>query len=115
MNLLALLSIFSVADCARSFSGHFQNAIADESFEFRLGRSSRDLIGWNRQFNAANQPKWTNPNEYKMSINQQLNYILKSGKFGTKTETMKALKELRQYKIQEQKARRAKMLKRLGY
>ena len=115
MNFLALLSILSVADCARRFSDHFQNALADESFDFQLARSSRDLIGWNRQFNAANQPKWTNPNEYKMSINQQLNYILNSGKFGSKTETMKALKKLRQYKFQEQKARRAKMLKRLGY
>ena len=114
MNFLLFLSILSVANCARRFSGQFQNAMTHES-AFGLARSSRDLIGWNRQFNAANQPKWVNPNAYKMSINQQLQYILKSGKFETKTEMMNALKKFRQYKIQQQKARRAKMIKRLGY
>ena len=80
-----------------------------------LSRSSRDLIGWNRQFNAANQPKWTDPNSRKLSTNQQLKFLIESGKFETKQELLAVIRKFKQHQIREQQARRQRMLKKLRY
>ena len=87
----------------------------NEILDISLSRSSRDLIGWNRQFNAANQPKWTNPNSRKISTNQQLKFLIQSGKFETKEELLAVIRKFKQHQIREQQARRQKMLKKLGY
>ena len=87
----------------------------NEMLDIELSRSSRDLIGWNRQFNAANQPKWTNPNSRKISTNQQLKFLIQSGKFETKEELLAVIRKFKQHQIREQQARRQKMLKKLGY
>ena len=117
MKLLALFSTITLAHVAmaKHFSAQYNAATIQNFYEYDLLRSSRDLIGWNRQFNAANQSKWVNPKDHKISINQQLQFLLKSGKFVSIAEILAALKKLRQHQIREQNARRARMIKRLGY
>ena len=117
MKLLALFSTIALAHVgmAKHFSTQYNAASIQNFYKYDLLRSSRDLIGWNRQFNAANQSKWVNPKDHKISINQQLQFLLKSGKFESKAEMLAALKKLREHQIREQNARRARMIKRLGY
>ena len=73
-----------------------------------LFRSQRDLIGWNRGFNAANQFKWSNPNSKRSIFEQQLSFLTKNGKLGSKKEILEILRKIKQ-------ERRARMLRKLGY
>ena len=79
------------------------DAIAEQE---ELSRSSRDLIGWNRNVNHGFQIR----NQIKPA-SKQLDFILSTGDYSVE-EIMQAMNRI---KARQERIRRMKMIRKLGY